>query len=604
MQQLQMFHTSFRKSRLFGAMNRLQLFAVAALAAISLSTPTACSQSDDDSRSTRRAITQSQAIATDFLRTELALSPETASRLNMEAYLGPAAIYALDNHSQAGFERRRLVRIELLQRLRQRPRLPQEHPLTRDLAVAEAALVDLISLEQLGYGRFGYADQRPYAIDAYSGVWIEGPHLLAYQQSINNLEQASAFITRLQSLSAAIEDTRRRLIADRAAGLEMPRALAEETHRRISILIGDDASALDLLASTFAALSLDLDELEPGQREQLVIVVQNEIADRLRPALRDLSATIAEFTEAASDQAGIWAQPKGQDLFLGILNASTGEALNSERLHVRHVEDVVVHAQALRDALILPVADETAPTLQTDPERPARLSALLPWFETRVSDPAQATMVTGDPASAPDVIRELAPTSIWRVIGKTPVFEAQASKITAYQALWQSQPYLTWRTEGGGELPAYRRVTEYTAIDEAWRLYVWHTLGGDDDAPLDRAAHVSIELIQTALAAADTGIHLDRWSLPDATNYVAENTGLNEPLARQLVLRIMARPGHHTSVIAAFHRFQTLSERAQAVLGERYSETDFQRTLIQPGPRPLPLIEADIEAWYGARLSN
>jgi len=168
-----------------------------------------------------------------------------------------------------------------------------------------------------------------------------------------------------------------------------------------------------------------------------------------------------------------------------------------------------------------------------------------------------------------------------------------------------TQPYLTWRTEGDGELPAYRTLTEYSAIDEAWRLYVWHnSFDPASSAPLDQAAYASIRLIQSTLAAADTGIHLDRWTVSEATSYIAEQSGLNEPLSRQLALRIMARPGYHTAVAAAYYRFETLAERAQAVLGERYSETDFQRTLIQPGPRPLPFIETDVEAWYGARLAN
>lgn len=604
MQQLQMFHTSLHKSRLSGAMKRVRTTAISLLASAVLIAPSACSQSDDGSRSTRRAITQSQAIAADFLGTELALSPETASRLDMEAYLGPSAIYTLDNHSQAGFERRRLVRIELLQRLRQRPRLPADHALTRDLAVAETAIVDLISLEQLGYGRFDYADQRPYALDPYSGIWIEGPNLLAYRQTINTVDQAAAFMARLRSLSAAVEDTRRRLIADRAAGLEMPRALAEETSRRLDLLTADAPSALDLLTATFAALTLDVSDLEPDQREQLVSVVQNEVRDRLRPALRDLSDTVAEMAEDASDQAGIWAQPKGQDLFVGILKASIGEQLNSERLHVRHVEDVAAQSQALRELLVLPTAED-APAPTEPPIRPERLQDQLAWFESLVSEPEPVAPPTDVPVREADIVERLAPRTVWALIQEAPSFQAQIDAASSYQSLWVTQPYLTWRTEGDGELPAYRTLTAYPAIDDAWRLYVWqNSFEPSSSAPLDQAAYASIRLIQSTLAAADTGIHLDRWTLSEATSYIAEQSGLSEPFSRQLALRIMARPGYHTAVAAAYYRFETLAERAQAVLGERYSETDFQRTLIQPGPRPLPFIETDVEAWYGARLAN
>ncbi len=580
-------------------MNRVQILATVAVSAILLSTPAACSQSDDGTRSTRRAITQSQTIAADFLRTELALSPETASRLDLEDYLGPTAIYNLDNHSQAGFERRRLVRIEVLHRLRQRPRLPDGHALARDLAVAEMAILDLIALEQLGYGRFDYFDQRPYALDPFSGVWIEGPHLLAFQHSVNSVADASAFITRLQSLSAAIEDTKRRLIADQVAGLDLPRGLADETHRRIEALLSPDASGLDLIGSTFAALSLDLTELDPEQRRQLVRLVESEIAERLRPALQDLSTTISEMAANASDQAGIWAQPQGQALFLGVVKASTGEALSLDRTHQRHLEDVDRLVDRLKAELVLPV---DAPEPLTPPKS---LVELLPWYVDLVAEPVLPVAEPLEPPPPPGVILALAPATVWETIQAAPGFAAQTEAIDAFERLWTTQPYLTWRTEGEGELPAHRRLTEYPAIAEAWRQYVWHTQFEDTSGPaLNNAARISIELIQAALAAADTGVHLDRWSLAQASDYIADHTGINETLAHQLALRIMARPGYHTSIVAAFHRFETLSERARAVLGERYSETDFQRTLIQPGPRPLALIETDIEAWYGARLAN
>lgn len=600
-----MFHTFPTWNGLARRMKPVRNLAAIVLATAALGTPSACSQANDTSRSTRRAITQSQAIATDFLRTELALSPETASRLNLERFLGPTAIYQLDNHSQAGFERRRLVRIELMQRLQQRPALPDGHVLARDLAIAEAALVDLISLEQLGYGRFSYADHRPYAVDAFSGVWIEGPALLAYQQSINRQSEATAYLARLRALSEAVQDTRRRLIADRASGIILPRDLARESQQRIALLVSDAPSALDLLVTTFAALTLDLDDLEPEQRETMISLVTNEVETKLRPALQDLADTLGDASGATTDQAGIWAQPKGQALYSGIISALTGEQLSTERLHARHMTDVEASRQALDRLLIVP---ETVP--EQEIVRPVPLAALLPWFEAQVTPPSEP--MPGPEAELPaprrpEIIRNMAPTSIWALIENESGFKAQRTRLQVFRAIWSQQPYLTWRTEGEGELSAQRELIEYPAIQDAWRLYIWtrQTAGiRPANDPAERAADQSIRLIQSVLSAADTGIHLDRWTLEAATQFIVAEAGLNEPVARQLALRIMARPGYHTAVTVSYHRFEILSERARAVLGTRYSETDFQRTLIQAGPRPLPFIETDIEAWYGARLSN
>lgn len=124
-----------------------------------------------------------------------------------------------------------------------------------------------------------------------------------------------------------------------------------------------------------------------------------------------------------------------------------------------------------------------------------------------------------------------------------------------------------------------------------------------DPDPMGAIGQASIDLIQSVLAAADTGIHLSRWTIAEATDYIAANAGLGEPLARELALTVAAKPGYHSAVAIARHRYKALSERAQAVLGTRYSESEFQYTLIEPGPRPLPLIEQDVEAWYGDRLA-
>ncbi|NQY15126.1 MAG: DUF885 family protein, partial [Henriciella sp.] len=150
-------------------------------------------------------------------------------------------------------------------------------------------------------------------------------------------------------------------------------------------------------------------------------------------------------------------------------------------------------------------------------------------------------------------------------------------------------------------------LTGYPAVHAAWRHYVWSHQSFDGEAvaaPIAPIAARRISLIQSVLAAADTGIHLSRWSVNEAADYIAIHSGLEPSLSEQMALSITARPGYHSAVAAALQRLESLSERSEAILGEHYSETDFQRTLIEPGPRPLAFIEQDVEAWYGARLAD
>jgi uncharacterized protein (DUF885 family) len=600
MQLLRMFHETGERIRLFRQPRHTLSVFLGAFALAILSPLSACSQTEDGSRSTRRAIAQSQAIAADLLTTELAMSPETASRLGLEDQLGERAAYALDNHSQAGFERRRLVRIELLQRLRSRPRLPEAHPLRRDLSIAETALTDLIELEQFGYGRYGYDDLRPYEIDPFSGIWIEGPTLLAYRQSINSADQATAFIARLRSLSGALEDSRRRLIADRAAGIYLPRQLADETRERITLLADEEGDALGALVQTFEALTLDLPDLEPRQRDSMGQLVRTEIEERLRPAYRDLTTTLSETSDAFSDQLGISALPNGPALFSEIISASTGTNIDVSRLHARHLETTETLLSELDQSLVIETAIETADGPSTESDRgPASIPARLQWFEQNLttSDPALAE--SDDPSPVSDPLSTLAPRTIWSEFAAADGFGAQAAAVAEFEGVFLSQPYSDWRLDA---IPAdHRAVLEYPAIIEAIRLYGWSVRPTDQDE-VSTIANLRIELLASSLAAVDSGIHIEQWTLSDATDYLVDRVGVSDALARQFALRVVARPGYYSAIQIAYNRILGISERAQAVLGGDYVETEFLRTIFQPGPRPLPLIEKDVEDWYAAQL--
>lgn len=603
MQLLRMFHTFGRPMR-WQIRPNLSLRLLLSAATLALFLPlSACSQDNSDSRSARRAIAQSQAIASDVLQTELALSPETASRLDMERRLGPATSFALDNHSQAGFERRRLVHIELLQRLRQRPRLPAGHHLIEDLSVAERALLDLISLEQLGYGRYNYQSLRPYAIDPYSGIWIEGPNLLAFRQSINTADQATAFIARLQSLSKALQDVRRRVIADQIAGIRIPGPLLEKTETLLTRIAEPESGGLEEISATFNALSQDVPDLEPADREKLVSLVRQEIEMNLRPAYLQLAETLADSADDNAEHLGIWAQPQGEDLFVGILKASTGDTIAIERLHERQQE----HASALRDQLIALLA---APTLEdeVEVESPASLREKQIWFEAIHTEPdPSAPAPAATDATAPSLLDELAPRPMPAILEQQTDFLAGSLAAEALSVFWETEPYATWKAEAETDRQPLRTLIEYSTIADAWRAYIWMSQSEADIVEftaLERVAHMSVSLVQASLAVADTGIHLERWSLQDTINYLTQDAGLSPDLAETLALRIAARPGYHSAKMVAAQRISALSERAAAVLGDDYSELEFQRTLIQNGPRPLGLIERDIEAWYGDRLAN
>jgi hypothetical protein len=357
---------------------------------------------------------------------------------------------------------------------------------------------------------------------------------------------------------------------------------------------------LNRLAETYDALIASVPDLDEEQRTHLSELVRLEIRERLRPAYQDLMATIDAAMDATADQAGIWAQPRGQDLFSGILTASLGDELSTDRLHETHLETVAERIGQLSAMMTFPEDRLPAPA-----PKPETLALQLDWYQASL-DPVDAMAPTASPADA-DTLLELAPRSNWQRIAAEPGFNGQTEAIRRFLATLETAPYLAWQTEGPGTRPPHRTLTGYPAIQAAWRHYVWSRQSLDGQASPATTGSIAdqrISLIQSVFAAADTGIHLNRWSVDEAADYISVSTGLDPNLAVQMALRIAARPGYHSAVAAAWQRIDSLSERSKAVLGEHYSETDFQRTLIEPGPRPLAFIEQDVEAWYGARLAD
>ena len=111
-------------------------------------------------------------------------------------------------------------------------------------------------------------------------------------------------------------------------------------------------------------------------------------------------------------------------------------------------------------------------------------------------------------------------------------------------------------------------------------------------------------LIEAVIATADTGIHLNRWSVETATQYIAENALLSETIARDIVVHISAYPGTFTTRQVGARRIASLRDRARAILSTTYSESSFGDVVLSDGHRPHSMLINDVETWYETILSN
>ncbi len=593
---------------------------IGALTAVAMGL-SACAPATESERLNRRTLAQSNAILDDLARTELMLSPETATRLGIETVAEDAISSRLADHSQAGFERARLIRIDLLALARTRPLLPADHQVAKDLAVSDTSIARLVQLQAIGHGRLTLSRARAYAIDPFSGVWIEGPNLLANDHRIDSFADAQNYLARLQALSDAIDDTRRRLLADADAGLIPPAPLLQATKRKVDALLSSQDEPLELLADTIGNLVQSLADTDDQDVGALVRQSETIVKTDLRGAYTRLSDDLDAMIDLAPAQAGIWAQPNGHNTYQALLDWYVGSTPDLDELHQSNLDDVerrqaVLHASLDRNGvapgpvtdrvqalqLIIDTPPETTPGTSPAGAREAELPAAeIPVISSTVQRLFETTPLSGL-SYLPAQIDGHRPAQISQMVTQTQLWPSyMRSTIYAEADMARRDPFATLSRQRRATV---RNLILYPAFQDAWRLYTFEIqteLSALDTA--QDAGEAQYILLITALAAADTGLHYKRWSLAQTTTYLSETTGLPDALVTEAALRITANPGRTTARMINYRRLKALNARARAVLGRRYDETAFQAILLEDGPRPFTMIEHDVDAWYNNLLA-
>jgi len=151
------------------------------------------------------------------------------------------------------------------------------------------------------------------------------------------------------------------------------------------------------------------------------------------------------------------------------------------------------------------------------------------------------------------------------------------------------------------DLPPIRRHLGWNAYVEGWGLYAEH-LGeelGFYRTPADRYGRLSFEMWRAARLVVDTGLHALGWSRDRAIAYVEDTTGLGHHDVVSEVDRYISWPGQALGYKLGERVILDLRAEAEAALGASFRADRFHDVLLQSGPVPLPVLEAEVRRWLG-----
>lgn len=157
-----------------------------------------------------------------------------------------------------------------------------------------------------------------------------------------------------------------------------------------------------------------------------------------------------------------------------------------------------------------------------------------------------------------------------------------------------------------GELPNFRRQSQYSVFSEGWALYA-ETLGpqlGLYRDPYTRFGHLQGQMFRAARLVVDTGLHALGWSRDKAIAYMIEQTGHDATFMTAEVDRYMSQPGQALSYMMGKLKMQELRAVAERQLGNRFDQRRFHNAIIDQGAMPLPLLEQRINAWIATEKAK
>jgi len=604
-------------------------------AILSACTPPAHQESSYNSEQIRQISASLEA----FGREELARAPETASRLGLkanEAY--PSYINKIDDRSQAAFERTRLARLERYEAFSKIDITALSAPLATSLHVTQMALKSVIDMSAFGHGQTSLGFSRPFAADQLSGAYIDLPDLLINRQNIRSKTEALAYIERLAGMSDAIDDDRRRLRADANAGIIPPDSILARMIDLSQSLRTPPEGEPHPIIKAFSDLSIGAGDLTDKDRANMLALVERLVNEDIADAHIRLEATLATLGEQASQAPGIWAIQNGNAYYQAALTFYTGQELSPASLHEEGLQivasisadlDIALQEAGFTEGTIatrLEALNQLPDQIFTNDEegRQALLKSL--YNRLRTSAPAFATLTSNRPdigvtiAQVPDFLAANAPGGYYAAapangsapgtffinLRDTNEWPAYSLATLLYHETIPGHHLESTVAATRGNLPTVRQLIWLPVYGEGWALYaedLANEAGLYADDPLGKVGYLQSLLFRAARLVTDTGIHYQRWSRERAIDYLIQTTGQPRSAMETEVDRYTVWPGQAVTYMVGRQFIWTLRQRSQDALGSKFSLSAFHDTILANGPRPLALVEADIDAWIASQLA-
>ena len=490
--------------------------------------------------------------------------------------------------------------------------------------VVESAFSSALDGMALPYGDVAVGSWRnaPYLVIQNVGGYIDFPRFFGATQPLRDSQDVEYYLGRLNEVSAVLDGETDRIAEARGMGLVPPDFLLDKTIAQM------EANILDAQNNGGAYVApLLTSDLEPAiTASRLAVSMVNQ---KVIPALEKQLAELKVQRAAAKSDAGMWAQPQGEEWYSWATSASTTTSMSPDEIHQQGLEELEsLHGRM--DPILREIGytqgtvGERMQALSEDPrykfapgdegrqeifdfiwEQINWIKGQMPRAFTQLVDPNMEVrrIPVNEEAGAPGAYGGAGskdgqiPGRFWINLRTTDLHRKyDLPDLTFHESI----PGHVWEGEYSNRLPLIRSILAFGAFSEGWALYgeqLADELGAYDDFKVGRLGYLQSLAFRACRLVVDTGLHDKRWTREQARRFFVERNGSKEEEVASEVDRYCSWPGQACSYKIGHSEIVRQRARAEAAMGDAYDFRAFNTAVILGGNAPLDVVGKTVDRY-------
>ena len=553
----------------------------------------------------------------------LRLFPEVATSLGIDTGRRAALRSQLSDRSAAGRQRAAdQVRADL-ERVKALTLSGLPFAVRTSLDVVQSAYTRALEGFAFPYGDTTVGSWRntPYVVIQNVGAYLDVPRFLDSDHPIENAADAEAYLARMQSYARQLDGELERMRTARGMKLVPPAFLIDKALEQMSLSAKNARQGGSLVES----IDRRTKKIPGNWAERARTIAAKEVAPALERQISELQTERA----AATNDAGIWARPHGEEFYRWALEASTTTKMSPDEVHEMGRSELQ-RLQAQMDPLLKQVGFSQGSVgkrmieLARDPrykfpqgdkgraEIMAFINGRLDWIraqmprafntvvkpnmEVRRLPPEEEPGAPGAYGGAGSIDGKI-PGRFWINLRTTDLHSKYSlADLTFHEAI----PGHIWQGEYTHQMPLIRQLLSFNAYSEGWALYAEQLadeLGAYEDDPVGRLGYLQSLAFRACRLVVDTGIHAKRWTREQGVQFFVDVNGSNPLEVASEVDRYCSWPGQACGYKVGHSEINRQRQKAMSALGSKYDLKSFNDAVVLGGNVPLDVLAKNVDAY-------